>query len=84
MTYDHWKTTNPEDTCFRQDNTEGYSDAQLRELNRQFEERIRAYDNPTDADEMRSWSDPHFLGRKTVRDHIAEQVLAEFDDTVPF
>lgn len=51
---------------FRTDNTEGYTAAQLAELNRRYEERI---EDATPADRA----------EKSFRDHVAERVQAEFD-----
>jgi oligoribonuclease (3'-5' exoribonuclease) len=56
---------------FRQDNTSGYSDADLAELNRRFDLMMLA-DQPSLAE----MSD---LIRKSHEDHLAERVLAAFD-----
>ena len=53
---------------FRQDNTEGYSDADLATLNLDFLDACAAEDvDPVDGD-------------KSHLDHIAERVLAAYDD----
>jgi hypothetical protein len=51
---------------FTKDNTEGYSDQELRALNVAFRSKIRKLDKQSRRD-------------KSVSDHTAERVLAEFD-----
>jgi hypothetical protein len=51
---------------FRTDNTDGYDSVQLAELNRRYDERIATYA-------------PDAQAEKSVRDHVAERILAEFD-----
>lgn len=54
---------------FHADNTSGYDATQLAELNRRYIAKIATY-SPEDQAE------------KSVQDHIAERVLAEFDSRV--
>lgn len=54
---------------FTDDNTDGYTDQQLAELNKRFEARAAA----VDMDDQNA---------KSTLDHIAERVLAEFDDEI--
>lgn len=55
-------------TRFTSDNTEGYSTAQITALNKIFNLRIvRLYNDGVDTTE------------ESLRDHVAEQVLADFD-----
>lgn len=58
---------------FRQDNTEGYSAAQLAILNEEFDLRASEVEDYLDT-----LSD---LERKSHLDHIAENVQSEFDTT---
>ena len=51
---------------FRDDNTNGYTVEQLAELNWRYAERLTAL--PADS-----------RAEKSVRDHVAERVLAEYD-----
>jgi hypothetical protein len=53
-------------TRFRADNTEGYTAAQLAELNHRYYERMVMYTDEAQAD-------------KSFMDYVAERVLAEFD-----
>lgn len=58
-------------TRFTTDNTESYSKNQLADLNAAFEVRmseLRCQGIDVDADDA-----------KSLRDHVAEQVLADFD-----
>lgn len=55
---------------FRDDNTEGYTQNQLDELNRRYEERLDRYAAVRDID-------------KSLADRIAELVQAQFDDQTP-
>ncbi len=55
--------------AFSDDNTEGYNATQLAELNRRYEERLAAYDQDMRAE-------------KSLRDFVAERVLAEFDSAI--
>lgn len=48
------------------ENTEGYTETQLAELNRRFERAISHYS-------------PSEQAEKAVHDHVAERVLAAFD-----
>ncbi len=57
---------------FRQDNTEGYTDADLAEMNAAFEQ-IMAGDYP-DRDEA-----DDFNNIKSVEDHLAESIQSAFD-----
>jgi hypothetical protein len=57
-------------TRFRQDNTQGYSDADLDEMNAVFDH-IMTEDYP-DSDE------PDF-NRKSFEDHVAEKIQFAFD-----
>lgn len=56
---------------FRQDNTEGYSDAELVKLNEAFES--------LKSDCASSLEEMDGLARKSYEDHIAERVQAAFD-----
>lgn len=56
---------------FRQDNTEGYSDADLRALNERYAEAV--YLPPDTLERMGD------LAVWSWEDHCAEQVLADFD-----
>jgi hypothetical protein len=53
---------------FREDNTEGYSKAQLDELNRRYD--LAIADEPETDDEV---------AEKSLRDYVAEKILAQFD-----
>lgn len=54
---------------FREDNTEGYTDAQLAELNRRYEAEVATL-SPEDASD------------KSLTDNIGERILADFDSDV--
>jgi hypothetical protein len=56
---------------FTQDNTAGYSDAELIVLNARFDAEVFL---PADA-----WATMNDLERGSWEDHIAERVLADFD-----
>jgi len=63
---------------FRTDNTEGYTQEQLAELNRRYTERVNA--GPATAYAGPKGDDPAWLDwRKAELDYIAERVQAEFD-----
>ena len=58
-------------TCFTSDNTEGYSAADLACLNATYEFRLHDLrDQGVDVDAEDA---------KSLRDHVAERVLADFD-----
>jgi hypothetical protein len=57
---------------FREDNTDGYSIADLRELNRRFDQAVDDVGHQVD--------DRDSLAYKSWMDHIAETVQATFDD----
>lgn len=56
---------------FDETNTEGYSHAELDELNRRFDKEI-------DKEHHLRWQDDE-LTYKSWTDHVAERVLAKFD-----
>jgi hypothetical protein len=59
---------------FRMDNTEGYSQDQLDVLNERFDLAMRQYQDVGEDD----------FRRKSLEDHVAETVLADYDDeTMP-
>ena len=51
---------------FRQDNTEGYTEEQLADLNRLYQARLAAYSAQDRCE-------------KSVRDYVAERAQVEFD-----
>jgi hypothetical protein len=59
-------SVSPYQPRFRRDNTEGYTDEQLADLNRLYQARLAAYS----AQDRRE---------KSVRDYVAERAQVEFD-----
>jgi hypothetical protein len=57
---------------FRQDNTEGYSDADLVALNEAYEQAM--------ADNYSEGLVPDSIEYKSWQDHVAERVQADFDE----
>ena len=56
---------------FTQDNTEGYTDAQLEALNDRYEAAV--------SEALGEDADPEDLETGSQLDHVAERVLAEYD-----